>query len=210
MINNDQEASPWLGQKPQYVAGRADPVDLLAELRSKDELPRPEWDTLDFVLRQWTLKALSRTGDVEGLLDLHDLAGLAAQLLPREGEGAGYRVRWEAFRDLLESKRLAVNARRSGRARNLLHCQPILNLLANGPRAQGSLQEALNLSPQRLSQVLSVMEEGGLIQREKRGKEKIVERIAGPAESPATSGRAPKGAGAVIWGNAPALARTAV
>ena len=164
----------WLNRRPEVAIARAEPGDLLAELRAATQLTPEAEHTLDAILRAWTLQALARAGDVEGLLDLDDLCGLAIRVLSERNESAEYRTRWRAFRDLLESKRLAVGGRESGRAWNLLHCQPIRDLLAKGEMPQSRLQEELGLSPQRLSQVLGVMEEGGLIQREKRGKEKLV------------------------------------
>jgi DNA-binding MarR family transcriptional regulator len=103
-------------------------------------------------------------------------AGLRASPVDAEGTRARrrYRARWHAFRDLLESKRQAIRGRQSGRAKQLLHAGPILEALASGAKRQSELQTALGLSAQRLSQVLSVMEEAGLIERERHGKQKIV------------------------------------
>ena len=201
MVKNTQQTT-LLQEKPEYVVSRAEPGELLAELRGRGPLLPGESLTLDFVLRQWTLQALARQGDLEGLLDLHDLAGVALRLLPDDAESATFRTRWQAFRDLVESKRLALGSRQSGRARSLLHCQPILNLLAERPRPQSELQEHIRLSAQRLSQVLGVMEEGGLIQREKRGKEKLVFLATTSALRAAEVPRTPRSAGHIVWGGA--------
>lgn len=193
-----------MNQRAEYIVTRVDPSDLLGELRSITALSPDAQRTLDFVLRQWTLKALSRSTDTEGLLELDDLAALGMRALPQGAESSAFRTRWRAFRDLIESKLLAIEGRESGRARNLLHSGPILQTLRAGPMPQSELQAALGLSAQRLSQVLGVMEEGGLIQRQKRGKEKLVSlvlaRELSPALAPGASGvGAGVGVGATVW-----------
>ena len=164
----------WLSQRPEMIVDRAEPGDLLPGLRAASELSADAQKKLDFALRQWTLFALSRNADLEGVLELDDLAAVALRLLPENPDAATLRVRWRAFRDLLESKRLAIGSRQLGRAHNLLHSGPILQLLAAGPKSQSVLRHELGLSAARLSQVLGVMEEGGLVQRQKRGKENLV------------------------------------
>ena len=185
-------------QRPEDIVDRTDPADLQSELRTAENLTSEAQRALDFVLRQWTLRGLSRTGDIEGLLELDDLSALAMRALPNDASSDAYRTRWQAFRDLLESKRLALGGRESGRARNLLHATPILEMLKAGPKPQREIQVALRLSVQRLSQVLGVMEEGGLVQRQKQGKEKVVSLASDPA-SPRLGGAATKSIGGIVW-----------
>lgn len=189
----------WLNQRPENVVDRAEPGDLLAELRATRSLAPAALKTLDFALCQWTLYALSRTADTEGIRDLDNLGALAMRALPEGEDSAGYRTRWRAFRDLLEAKRLAIGGAQSGRARNLLHAEPIVKLLADDPVSQGALREKLGLSPARLSQVLGVMEEGGLIQRQKRGKENLVSLAAARFPS-STAPLAHRRTGSIVFG----------
>ena len=188
----------WLNQRPENVVDRAEPGDLLAELRATRTLAPAALKTLDFAFCHWTLYALSRPADTEGIRDLDNLGALAMRALPEGDEATGYRVRWSAFRDLLEAKRLAIGGAQSGRARNLLHAEPILKLLADGRVSQGVLREKLDLSPARLSQVLGVMEEGGLIQRQKRGKENLVS-LAGAGFLPNEAPLAHRGVGLILY-----------
>ena len=164
----------WLKLRPEQLAGRTEPKDVLAELRKTQRLPPEARTLLDFALRHWIMKRLARPSDTEGVLELDDLAAIALHSLPDDEQSAPYRARWQAFRDLLESKRLAIGGRESGRARNLLHASPILELLQHGPVPQAEVRKRLGLSAARLSQVLGVMEEGGLIARMKRGKENVL------------------------------------
>ncbi|MSP96954.1 MAG: ArsR family transcriptional regulator [Betaproteobacteria bacterium] len=168
----------WLSQRPEFIVDRAEPGDLLPGLRAASELSTDAQKKLDYALRQWTLYALSRSADLEGVLELDDLAAVALRLLPESTDTAVLRTRWRAFRDLLESKRLAIGSAQSGRAHKLLHASPILELLGAGPKSQTTLRHELRLSAARLSQVLGVMEEGGLIQRQKRGKENMVSVVS--------------------------------
>ena len=191
----------WLNKRPEEVVDQAEPADLLADARVRP-LSDSALGTLDHVLRQWTLRALVRAADTEGLLTLDDLAALGLKALPGGAEGERLRTRWQVFRDLLESKRLAIHGRESGRARQLLHSGRIVELLATGPQRQSELQAALDLSPQRLSQVLAVMEEGGLVRRERQGKEKIVS-LAAEEASRSDRKSAQRSVGATVWGNRP-------
>ena len=172
----------WLSKRPEQIVDRAEPADLIAELRQMPELSAGAAKSLDFALCQWTLYALSRADDDEGIRDLDDLGALAMRALPEEDSGTTtYRVRWRAFRDLLEAKRLAIAGAESGKARALLHAEAIIERLAWGPVPQSELREQLGISPGRMSQVLGVMEEGRLVERRRRGKENIVSLAAGTA-----------------------------
>jgi DNA-binding transcriptional ArsR family regulator len=189
----------WLGQKPEYVIARADPRDLLHELDARESVSHEERGVLDFALRHWTMTALSRTGDREGLVDLDDLVGAALSKISGE-DVRGLRVRWEAFRDLLESKQLALEARESKQAMSLRHAGAIIQFLQNGRSSQSDLQAHLGLSAPRMSQVLAKMEEGGLVQREKRGKEKFVALLEPMRHTSSMSGAQQVGMGKGLWG----------
>ncbi len=189
----------WLTQRPEHLVDRADAGAVLPQVRAARELAPAAIKNLDYALRQWTMVALTRTDDVEGLLELDDLMAVGLRKLPT-GDGAAIsRTRWQAFRDLLESKRLALGSAQSGRARNLLHADPILKRLQDGEVPQSVLKDELHLSAARLSQVLGVMEEGGLIRRRKRGKENFVS-LPHDADSGQKRASPSQGMGALVWG----------
>ena len=192
----------WLNLRAEDLADRAEPGDILPEMRCLHSLSADAQRTLDYALRQWTLQALSRAADLEGVLELDDLFAVAFRLLPESGDTATLRIRWQAFRELVEAKRLAIGSAASGRARNLLHAGPILARLESGPVSQAAMREKLKLSAPRLSQVLGVMEEGGLVQRHKRGKESIISLPPQAAREPGKPRDQERGksSGEVIWG----------
>ena len=185
--------------RPEALVDGSSAAEVLAAVRLVGVLGPPAILAVDFVLRQWTLAALARPSDVEGLLELDELAATAAQRLPNEPGSAVHRHRWQAFRDLIESKRLAVRGATSGRARNLLHAQPILDHLTQGQTTQSALRAAVGLSPARLSQVLAVMEEGGLIHRRKRGKENVVSLPPRPEQAAGDAAPKPRPVGHLVW-----------
>jgi DNA-binding transcriptional ArsR family regulator len=169
----------WLDARPEAVVGQADPSDLLSLIRKTKRLSRERADGLDHVFRQWTLRALGRPDDTDGLLELDETVYLASERLEPGMEGIEtIRNRWRAFRDLLESKRLVVEAAGSGKAMRLLHAERVLELLEAGPVAQSDLLEKLAVTAPRVSQILGVMEAGGLIRRQRRGKENLVTLVA--------------------------------
>ena len=179
----------WLDARPEAVVDQADPSELLGSLRQVESLTPERAVWLDHVLRQWTLRALARSGDPEGLLQLDELAYLASERLDGQADStAALRNRWRAFRDLLESKRLAIAGAQAGRPSRLLHADKVLELLNSGPMAQSALRERLGVTAARVSQILAVMEESGLIRREKKGRENLVTRAGLDARgTPATS-----------------------
>lgn len=193
---------PWKNQRPESLVDKSTPGELLRDIRSEAVIVGDALTALDFVLRQWTLVAISRSSDVQGLLALDELAATGLRKLVEGPETATTRARWGAFRDLLESKRLAIGGAQSGRARNLLHAQPILERLQNGELMQSALRKAVGLSAPRLSQVLAVMEEGGLIRREKRGKENVVSLAARVAPESTTA--LPMSTGRLVFGRSAA------
>ncbi len=165
----------WLDARPEALVGQADLSDLLALLRKTKRLSRSRAEGLDHAFRQWTVRALGRPDDMDGLLELDETVYLASERLEPKMEGLGvFRNRWRAFRDLLESKRLVLEAAGSGKAMRLLHAGKVLELLATGPIPQLDLQAKLDVTAARVSQILGVMEAGGLICRRKLGKENLV------------------------------------
>jgi DNA-binding MarR family transcriptional regulator len=171
-----------LSLRPDQLAEKHDPSDLLAALRSRRvELTDTQREAVDYALAHWATEALARPGDSESVVMLDSLCALAAR---RAGTGGDRHIaRWQAWRTLLENKRLAIAGRASGRASRLLQFQPILDALAGGQvKKQVQLAEDLGLTPARISQLLAVMEEAGAVLRRRVGRD--VE-VSLPASAPA-------------------------
>jgi len=170
-----------LNKRPEVLTDEAEPADLIAALRGNGALDARQVAILDHVLRQWTLRQLQRSEDSDGLLELDELVFLATERLPSDLPDADRaRLRWQAFRDLLESRRLAARHAGGDRARELHHAGTVLALLRDGARPQAEFSKELGVSAARVSQILSVMEEGGLIQRHRKGRENLVEAVGVP------------------------------
>lgn len=182
----------WLNQRPEDVAGSAEPAEVLSEIKKVRTLDPSAQRVVDYALAQWTLAAIARDTDIDGVIELGELAALAIRALPENA--VVFRASWQTLHDLLESKRLAIGAGTPTRALNLLHAAPILELLKKGEMTQSELRQKLHLSAARLSQVLAVMEEGRLIRRRKQGKENLVALHA------ATSNATPQTMGGLLWG----------
>jgi hypothetical protein len=113
----------WLRRHPDDIVDFGSPGDLMPEVRGLTSLPPETARHLDYAFRHWTLVALGRTDDLDGLLEFDDLLELATAALVSSDETARFRSRWMAFRDLLESKRLAIEGRRSRRVFDLRHTE---------------------------------------------------------------------------------------
>lgn len=182
-------------KRPEVLADQHSPQDLIAQLRKLDYLTEDQQQSLDYVLTDWVMTVLSRPDDFEGVLELHDLCQLALSSLPAatsDNEHATHALsaRWEGFASLLEGKRLALRARTSPHATELLQEPKILALLANGTQKQSDLVINLNLTAGRISQLLAVLESRGKITRSRHGKESwvaLTQRPAVPAPVPITA-----------------------
>ena len=107
---------PWKSLRPESLVDSMSPAELLDSVRGETAIAGDALTAFDFALRQWTVAALSRVDDVEGLLVLDELAATGLRKLADRPANADTKVRWNAFRDLLESKRLQAAGAQSGRA----------------------------------------------------------------------------------------------
>ena len=174
----------WTSVRPERLVDQSSPEELLADLLTAPPITIAAARALNFVLRQWTVTALSRDSDIDGLMSLADLVAVSLRLLNVDEGAPELRVRWSAFQGLIESKRLAIGPDRSKRARQLLHAQPILDQLRHGELPQSTLRERLKLSAPRASQILAVMEQAQLIRRRRVGKENMVSLAPPVASAP--------------------------
>lgn len=170
-----------LDHRPDLLADRGDPADVLAEVAEQEQLSPSQRESLDYALGYWVLQALQRPGDTESLVLLDKLAAFAQ--LRSDGD-TKFNDRLAALRDLLENKRLSATKRASQPSRQLHHAQAILSLLESDSRIlQADLAKRLQISPGRVSQILAVMEQDGLLARERVGQVNWV--VAAAAASPA-------------------------
>jgi DNA-binding transcriptional ArsR family regulator len=161
-----------LDQRPERLAETSDPADVLTALQESPALSAAQVKALDYAVSHWVTDALGRPADIEGLLLLDQLCALAVR---RAGvAGPDFESRLAGWRTLMENKRLVVQGRESGRARRLLQTQPLLGALADGTKTQAALADELGVSAGRISQLLAVLEEGGLVQRQRLGRENRV------------------------------------
>jgi DNA-binding MarR family transcriptional regulator len=180
IVNDHQDTmvatASLLDLRPDQLAEKHDPAELHAELRSLRGRPltAAQAETLDYALAHWVMQAVARPTDAEGVALLDTVCALASRRAAPEAEP--HVPRWEAFRSLLENKRLAIEGQATGRAKRLLQYEPIRALLAErGPMKQIELAAELGISTARVSQVLAVIEEDGLVQRRRSGRDVWVE-----------------------------------
>lgn len=193
----------WFDRHPTDLLDRSEPSEALEALKELDTLTPARRVALDMCLSHWVLMLLLRPNDMEGLLELQDLCELAQELLAdtrdddaAEGEGEApaerFVERWRAFHELLEGKRLTLeaNARDDRAPSALLHEEAILGHAAAGEFRQSELVARLKLSPGRVSQLLGVLEAQGKIVRQRRGKESWVSVPVVPAVEATTAAEA--------------------
>lgn len=172
----------WFDRHPTDLLDRSEPSEALEALQDLDSLTPAQRVALDMCLSHWVLMLLLRPNDMEGLLELQDLCELAQELLAdtqdddADAPVGRFAERWRAFYELLEGKRLILeaNARDDRAPSALLHEEAILGHAAAGEFRQSELATRLKLSPGRVSQLLGVLEAQGKIVRQRRGKESWV------------------------------------
>jgi len=157
-----------LDLRADLLANQGDPAELLPELAALDRLSAEQREALDYALGYWVLQVLQRPADTDSLVLLDRLVAYAQQ---RSDGDALFVAKLSALRDLLENKRLAVATRANQPSRQLHHAQTILSLLQSENRIpQADMAKHLQISPGRVSQILAVMEQDGLIARERVGQ----------------------------------------
>ena len=87
---------------------------------------------------------------------------------------ASFGDRWGALSDAIAARHIVLADRAPERIRGLSHVAEIEELLKQGELKQGEIEARTGLKSSRLSQVLSLMEAHGMIERRSSGKEKLV------------------------------------
>lgn len=164
---------------PAQLSSITSTAEILAAVRqlgADDDWSPRALQTLDHLLVVWTASTAARPDDIEGIAELQQLIDYVRhrsanrQHLPPASQN-----RWEALHDVLESRRHAIAGRQPDRILGRAHVQAILDLIGKGttqPELTSKLQgRDIDISPGRLSQLLSLMEAHGLIDRKREGRE---------------------------------------
>lgn len=184
---------------PAQLSSVTSTAEILAAVRqfgADDGWSPRALQTLDHLLVVWTANTAARPDDVEGIAELQQLIDYVRhrsanrQHLPPASQN-----RWEALHDVLESRRHAIAGRQPERILERAHVRAILDLIGTGTTQReltaGLQGRDINISSGRLSQLLSLMEAHGLIDRRREGRENRLSltpagQQAAPAPAPAT------------------------
>ncbi|MFO1495838.1 MAG: MarR family transcriptional regulator [Lysobacterales bacterium] len=161
-----------LDRHPDSLIAHHEPAEILAALRESKSLTAAQAHRLDTYLLHWSNLILHRPADREGVLELLSVSERARDQLPAGAADVdGLGIRWTAFEDLLELRRRVLQ--QANQAGKLGRQDEILALIRDhhGPIRQVELTEQLKLSAGRVSQVLGLLEERGLITRRREGRE---------------------------------------
>ena len=184
---------------PAQLSSITSPAEILAAVRqfgADDDWSPRALQTLDHLLVVWTANTAARPDDVEGIAELQQLIDYVRhRSANRQHLPLASQSRWEALHDVLESRRHAIAGRQPERILDRAHVRAILGLIGTGTTQReltaGLQGRDINISSGRLSQLLSLMEAHGLIDRRREGRENRLSltpagQQAAPAPAPAT------------------------
>lgn len=191
-----------LDQHPDALLAQHEPEDLIKELRTAATLTPVQTKVLDAYLLHWSNLILHRAGDPEGVQELLSLCEMARDRLAQTTGDCALGHRWSAFEDLLELRRLVLQ-QAPGSMVKLSRQDEIVTLLGEAGSArmrQSELAKRLELSAGRVSQILGVLEERGVVARQRQGRDcwvslpgpVAVRQAPAPAQSIGTSVFAPR------------------
>lgn len=184
---------------PAQLSSVTSTAEILAAVRqfgADDGWSPRALQTLDHLLVVWTANTAARPDDVEGIAELQQLIDYVRhRSANRQHLPLASQSRWEALHDVLESRRHAIAGRQPERILDRAHVRAILDLIGTGTTQReltaGLQGRDINISSGRLSQLLSLMEAHGLIDRRREGRENRLSltpagQQAAPAPAPAT------------------------
>lgn len=184
---------------PAQLSSVTSTAEILAAVRqfgADDGWSPRALQTLDHLLVVWTANTAARPDDVEGIAELQQLIDYVRhRSANRQHLPLASQSRWEALHDVLESRRHAIAGRQPERILDRAHVRAILGLIGTGTTQReltaGLQGRDINISSGRLSQLLSLMEAHGLIDRRREGRENRLSltpagQQAAPAPAPAT------------------------
>lgn len=184
---------------PAQLSSVTSTAEILAAVRqfgADDGWSPRALQTLDHLLVVWTANTAARPDDVEGIAELQQLIDYVRhRSANRQHLPLASQSRWEALHDVLESRRHAIAGRQPERILDRAHVRAILGLIGTGTTQReltaGLQGRDISISSGRLSQLLSLMEAHGLIDRRREGRENRLSltpagQQAAPAPAPAT------------------------
>ena len=180
---------------PAQLSSVTSTAEILAAVRqfgADDGWSPRALQTLDHLLVVWTANTAARPDDVEGIAELQQLIDYVRhRSANRQHLPLASQSRWEALHDVLESRRHAIDGRQPDRILKRAHVRAILDLIGTGTTQReltaGLQGRDISISSGRLSQLLSLMEAHGLIDRRREGRENRLSLTpAGQQAAPAT------------------------
>ncbi|MBL8446945.1 MAG: MarR family transcriptional regulator [Zoogloeaceae bacterium] len=165
--------------EPAHLATFASAQELVQASRALEAWDDTTAGNADLILVVLATRACARKGDREeigavqrAITNLTSQARAAATLPPE------YRARWLGFADILEARRLQLAAAAPDALLSRRHVPEILQLAieTHGGLKQSEISERLGakVSPGRISQLLTLMESHGLIERTRTGRDNLV------------------------------------
>lgn len=143
---------------PEVISDTIDPAEMETMLRQasvlRETLTEEAKQSLEFFFSYWVMTALTRNDDLATVLLMDRLCMLAVRFMP-------FSVRvFYAYRDLLEIKRHNIARARGSPPRQ---SGQVLAILDGSERPFSELITKMNVSAERLNQLLLVMEECRLV-----------------------------------------------
>lgn len=170
-------------QRPEMLIDSVEPLALAQAVEALDCWGERHLNVVDDVLTNWAAQYIARPADSDGLANLE--SSIARVLDSPASRAAGWHgsrpesvsdfaARWRGLLDAVRARQIKVNRRDPERIMALMHVADIKARIETGTHKQSDLARQLDLSPSRLSQVLSLMESNGLIERKSAGREKLL------------------------------------
>ena len=160
---------------PEDLADRASLAELLDAVKSVETWTERHAEVLDYLYRRHLVASLSRHSTLEDLRELDRHLAQVTNPIRRirlNGLGKPYWDRWQAYRDLLEIRIALLRSAAPQRLAAQPRIREILERVARTPvLSQASLIHDLRLGRANATRILNLMEQNGLIERDKIGRE---------------------------------------
>lgn len=160
---------------PEDLADRASLADLLDAVKSVETWTERHAEVLDYCYRRRLAASLSRRSTLEDLREFDRHLAQVTNPIRRnhlDGLGKPYWGRWQAYRDLLEVRIALLRSAAPQRLAAQPRIRDILERVASTPGlTQANLINKLALGKPNATRILNLMEQNGLIERDKIGRE---------------------------------------
>lgn len=182
---------------PMRTAAADDPDGLYRAVKSLQAWDDKTLQWSDAILTEWITDSLANPADREGWAELHGLIQRlqSIQALDSQPENTrtavdSYYFRWNGLADLLAARIHRHDHHSPDEIEGRTHMAELRDLLAGRTELPTkTIQESLQLTASRLSQLLSLAEAAGLIARRKQGRERLVSPAGKWAQAPQESAK---------------------